>query len=155
VWLLKGTEDLINHLNVRMPTMDDSLSTHIQYCKKQLVVLLRPIVALHCVDFQRTAICARIRYLNQPLDKREQAILGKAVKIHFETFIHVLIKLCPAITPTEILICCLSFCFPTKTIALCLGYTYTNPIRQHKLRIRKKMRTVFDNMFMFNFIFGN
>jgi len=24
--LLKGTEDFINHLNVRMPTMDDSLS---------------------------------------------------------------------------------------------------------------------------------
>jgi len=138
-----------------MPTIDDSLSDHIQYCKKQLVVLLRPIVDIHCVDFQRTAICARILYLNQPLDNREQAILEKEIKIHFETFIHVLVGLCPAITPTEIKICCLSFCFPTKTIALCLGYTYTNPIRQHKLRIRNKMRTVFDSMFLFHFIFGN
>ena len=136
-----------------MPTIDDSLSDHIQYSRKQLVVLLRPIVDILCANFQRTAICARIRYLNQPLDNREQAILEKEIKIHFETFIHVLIKLCPAITPMETRICCLSFLFPMKVIALCLGYTSTNPIRQHKLRIRNKMRIIFDNMFLFHFIF--
>ena len=132
--------------------MDDSLLDNIQYCQKQLVVLLHPIVDILCVDFQRTAICARIRYLNQPLNNREQAILEKEIKIHFEKFIHVLIDLCPAITKMEILICCLSFCFQTKTIALCLGYTSTNPIRQHKIRIRNKMRPI-DNMFLFHFIF--
>jgi len=138
-----------------MQTIDNSLSDHIQYSRKQLVVLLRPIVDILCANFQRTAICARIRYLNQPLDNREQAILEKEIKTHFETFIHVLLSLCPAITPMEILICCLSFCFPTKKIALCLGYTATNSIRQHKFRIRNKMRTVFDHLFLFHFIFGN
>jgi len=134
--------------------MDDSLSDYIQYCKNQLVVLLRPIAALHYVNFQQTEIYSKISNITDTLNYAEQAILGKEIRNHFETFIHVLVGLCPKITPTETVVCCLSLRFPIKKIAFCLGYPYTAPVRKHKSRIRKKLTVETDSSFLFDFIFG-
>jgi DNA-binding CsgD family transcriptional regulator len=127
----------------------------IQYNKKQLIELLNPIVHIHYVNFQRTGIYSKIPNLTRTFNYAEQNDLGKEIRNHFETFIYSLSKLCPEITPTEILICCLSFRFPTKKIALCLGYSSTNTIRQHKFRIRNKLTAISDHSFLFDFIFRN
>ena len=139
--------------------MNDSIadSHHhlIQYDKQHLIVLLDPIVYNHYVNFQQTEIYAKIQGLTDTLNYVEQDMLAKEIRNHFGAFIYNLSILCPKITPTEIVVCCLWFRFPVKKIALCLGYPYTAPVRKHKSRIRKKMMVMTDSSFLFNFIFGN
>ena len=125
----------------------------VQYNKKRLIELLNPIVDIHYVHFQETTIYSQIPQLIRTFSYVEQDLLEKEIQSHFSVFIHNLSQLCPAITRTEIIICCLSFRFPMKIIGLCLGYNSTNSIRQHKFRIRNKMTVDSDNSFLFDFIF--
>ena len=135
------------------PSFSDSGLQLIEYNKKQLIELLNPIVDIHYVNFQRTAIYLRIQNLIQPFNYSEQNILEKEIRACFPVFIHNLLQLCPAITQTEIIICCLSFRFSMKTIGLCLGCSDSDSIRQHKFRIKHKMTLNSDNSFLFDFIF--
>ena len=134
-------------------TFDDNYLQLIQYNKKRLIELLIPIVDIHYFNFQQTVIYSKIPDLIRTFNYTEQDILEKEIHCHFTVFIHNLSQLCPAITRKEIVICCLFLRFPLKTISLCLGYTSTNSIRQHKFRIKNKMTVNSDSSFLFDFIF--
>jgi len=111
--------------------MDDSFSDRyfqlIEYNKKQLIVLLDPIVDIHYANFQQTEIYSKIHGLTRTLNYAEQDVLGKEVRNHFGTFIYDLSRLCPKITRTEIIVCCLSLRFPIKK-SLCVWVIFL-PIR--------------------------
>jgi len=137
--------------------MNDSFSD--VYCqsidcgKERLVKLLRSIVYANYVNFKQTNIFSKIFNLTRPFNYTEQNILEKEILSYFNDFIYILLQQCPLITRKETIICCLSFHFTMKIIGLCLGFSSTNPIRQHKIRIKNKMTINSDNSFLFDFIF--
>ena len=136
--------------------MNDSLETlsqSIQQSKKQLIKLLHSIVYNHYVNFKQTEIYSKIVILTRTFNYTEQDLLEKEIFNCFKDFIHNLSHLCPKITRTETVICCLSFHFTMKEISLCLGYISTDSIRQHKSRIKNKMTIHSENSFLFDFIF--
>jgi hypothetical protein len=131
----------------------DSYSKQLQEYRQQLVRLLTSIVDVHYVHFQQTKIYSKISNLNRTLGYDEQDILEKEIQTHFTDFIRNLLVQCPKITKKEITVSCLALRFPMDTIALCIGYIPTNAVRQHKIRIKKKLTTRIDNSFLFDFIF--
>ncbi|MDR0547729.1 MAG: hypothetical protein LBG77_09180, partial [Dysgonamonadaceae bacterium] len=125
------------------------------YNQLRLIELLKCIVDIHYENFRQTGIYEKIANLTVPLNYKEQDELEMVIEIHFNIFIHNLRCLIPAITKKEILICCLSFRFSMQTIGLCLGYTSTNTVRQHKIRIKRKMLYKHESNYVFDFIFCN
>ncbi|MCL1934040.1 MAG: hypothetical protein FWF53_09565 [Candidatus Azobacteroides sp.] len=134
-------------------SLSDCYLQLIQYNKERLIELLNPIVDIHYLHFQQTDIHSQIPHLTRTFNYVEQDTLEKEIYVHFAIFIRNLSQLCPSITRTETVICCLAFRFPMKIIGLCLGYTSTDTVRQHKFRIRNKMMVDSDNSFLFDFIF--
>jgi len=147
---LHKNKDLLLTLN--NPLLD-CYSQLIQYNKEQLIELLISIVNIHYINFKQTAIYSIIPDLNRTFSYAEQDLLEKEIHSCFTAFIYNLSRLCPTITRKEIIVCCLSFHFSMKIIGLCLGYTSTDSIRQHKFRIKNKMTVDSDNSFLFDFIF--
>jgi len=88
---LKEQKILSIILNVRMPTMNDSLADNhhhlFQYDKQHLIVLLDPIVYNHYVNFQQTEIYSKIHGLTDTFNYVEQNMLKKEIRNHFGTFI--------------------------------------------------------------------
>jgi hypothetical protein len=123
-----------------------------QYNKERMVELLMSIVDIHYVNFRQTAIYSKLSNITQTFSYSEQDLLEEEIRSCFKDFIRNLSYFYPKITRKEILICCLSFHFPMKTIGLCLGYESTESVRQHKCRIKKKM-TDKGSSFLFDFIF--
>ena len=134
--------------------MNDDLSQSIQQSKKQLIELLNVIVYNHYVNFKQTEIYTKAINSTRTFNYTEQALLKKEIYTCFKDFIYTLSHLCPKITRTETVICCLSFHLTMKEISLCLGYVSTDTIRQHKFRIKTKMTINSDNSFLFDFIFS-
>ena len=153
-WLVSLPAFLLSYFIMDVSCLD-SYRQLIQYNKENLIELLKSILNIHYENFRQIAIYAKIKDLSQSLNYEEQRILEDEIQSHFICFTHNLRQLCPAITRKEIFICCLSFYFSMKTIALCFGYTSTNTIRQHKIRIKNKMTVDSDNAFLFDFIFSS
>lgn len=130
----------------------DKSNQIIQHSKKQLNDLLKLVVDIHYTTFQQTVIYSKMQNFINPFNYKEQRILEKEIHSHFALLTHCLRQQCPSLTKKELLICCLSFRFPMRIIGLCLGYTSTNNIRQHKMRIKKKMINS-DNSILFDCIF--
>ena len=137
-----------------MNDYSDTLSQLIQQSKKQLIELLNVIIYNHYINFKQTDIYLKIVNLTRTFNYKEQNLLEKEIFNCFKDFIYNLSHLCPKITRTETVICCLSFHLTMKKICLCLGYVSTDAIRQHKFRIKNKMTIHSDNSFLFDFIFS-
>jgi hypothetical protein len=101
----------------------DNYQQLVRYNKVRLIELLRLIGDLHYDNFQRTNIYSKIVTLERSFTYEEQGILEKEIKCYFNILIENMQKNCPALTLTEILICCLSLRFSVKTISLCFGYS--------------------------------
>jgi tetratricopeptide (TPR) repeat protein len=74
------------------------------------------------------------------LRAKDRQLLENEIKSAFSNFLQNLQSTCPSLTNEEMMYCCLTkLNLQTKVISACFGYTDTNPVRQKKGRIKKKM----------------
>jgi hypothetical protein len=134
----------------------------IQQNKEEFIMLLKRIIDIQYENFQKASIYAKVANIDSQGDDKygsiftylEQEILEKEINRLFDTSIGKIHEVCPALTPKELLICCLSVQFSAQTISRCLGHSNTDAIRRQKSRIKKKMIIDSNNEFLFDFIFS-
>jgi hypothetical protein len=121
-----------------------------------LLSLLTITTSNNCKQFKKKKIYQKIleiETIGKPFNYKEQEILKKKLQSSFYTFIEFLKTICNNLTLLEVVICCLSIMYNSKTISGCLGYPNTVNFRKHKNRIKKKLTIDSDNSLIFNFIF--
>jgi tetratricopeptide (TPR) repeat protein len=131
---------------------------------EELTTLQNQIDDLQCKMFRMKPIYSIIQQLNkqEKTSKEERKILKfndrqtmkEEIGICFAEFINRLKTACPSIKEEDIELCCLTkLGLPFTTICLCFGFQDTDPIRQRKYQLKKRMSEEYNQIELFLSIF--
>ena len=122
---------------------DDLNQEKIKYLQEQ-------ISDLQCKMFRMKPIYAKIQQLSNQgnipkeekkvLNLQDRLLLKEEITLCFEELIYQLKTAFPSIKYEEIQLCCLAkLGLPLTVICLCFGFVESNPLRQRKYQLKRKM----------------